>query len=226
MPLTWHALVGKNATYSVFNAWPLDGDYSFAVNLRESARFASYDERLQSIVIAEGATTGADVGTYEIGVVAVYADGHIVERMLKLVLHEDQESLLEALSPKLNDKPFIWDDFSDRNKHDGSNHGNSTSDNNSTQEKEKEDEVEFPEFNWNRLPLRAKLTEVEPSSDVALEFSRPIDVQVSLLNVTREGRRLETDEEIEASQGQFVALEDLSPRQVRALWQTLDVTYS
>ena len=121
---------------------------------------------------------------------------------------------------------FVGDGLNYTNSFNNSISDGSSNSDNSTQEDEFEDEVELEEFVRNILPLKARLTEVEPSSNVELEFSRPIDVQVGLLNVTREGRRLETDEEIEERQGQFVALEDLSQRQITALWQMLDVTYS
>ena len=109
---------------------------------------------------------------------------------------------------------FVGDGLNNTNSFNNSISDGSTNSANSTQEDEFEDDIELEEFVRNVLPLKARLTEVEPSSNVELEFSRPIDVHVGLLNVTREGRRLETDEEIEERQGQFVALEDLSQRQI------------
>ena len=83
---TWNAEVGEPALLSLSDILTLEGDYTYAVDLRETARFARYDELLRMITIAEGVTTSTDVGTYVIAVTIVYADGHITEYLLELVL--------------------------------------------------------------------------------------------------------------------------------------------
>ena len=57
IPMTWHAVVGKSSEFSLYDAWPSDRDYTYAVDLRESP-FANYHEHWQTIFLIEGATNG------------------------------------------------------------------------------------------------------------------------------------------------------------------------